>query len=118
MSAQAQPTPEAGYWSRHRTIVITWSAGMRGVFASARWRRNEDGSLSVEYTREELELAVGGAKVSRQLAYAPPADPAPECVTEPPARTVFGRLSAREGAALARQAQTTQPAEARQEALL
>lgn len=106
------------YWSRHRTIVITWPPGMPGVFASARWRRGPDGSLSVEYTREELELAVGGANLSRQLPppSLPPA-PAPAEAKEPlpfqPARTVFTRLPQSAGRKLAQQAE-----QAQQEALL
>lgn len=56
------------YWDDHRTIVITWPADLP-VQASARWRRNPDRSLSVEYTREELELAIGGMRVYRRLEY-------------------------------------------------
>lgn len=58
------------YWDDHCTIVITWPAGAPpGVFASARWRRHPDGALSVEYTRDELVLAVGGMRVSAALTY-------------------------------------------------
>ena len=109
----ANPALDSGYWARHRTIVITWPGDLPGVFASARWRRNADGSLSVEYTREELELAVGGARVSSQLRYTvPDPDPQPEAMPEP-ARLVFGRMSQRDGLKLARQAE-----QASQEALL
>ena len=112
----AIPTLDSGYWARHRTIVITWPANMPGVFASARWRRNPDGSLSVEYTRDELELAVGGARISSQLEYTnltPEPEPEPAAPMPEPARLVFGRMSARDGHKLARQAE-----QAQQEALL
>lgn len=111
----AIPALDSGYWAKHSTIVITWPGDMPGVFASARWRRNPDGSLSVEYTREELELAIGGANVSSQLEYTHPTpDPAPEPAPPPqPARLVFGRMSQRDGLKLARQAE-----QASQEALL
>ena len=59
MSAIPAPaTTPGGYWARHRTIVITWPAEMRGVAAIGRWRRNADGSVSCEYTRETLALAL------------------------------------------------------------
>ena len=58
MSAIPAPAASSGYWARHQTIVITWPAGMRGVAAIGRWRRNADGSVSCEYTRETLALAL------------------------------------------------------------
>ena len=109
----ALPQLDAGYWAKHQTIVITWPGDMPGVFASARWRRNADGSLSVEYTRDELVLAIGGAQVSSRLRYTTP-DSAPEPAPPPePTRVVFGRMSQRDGLKLARQAE-----QAQQEAML
>ena len=113
MNAEPAPSQPDGYWSKHTTIVITWPGDMPGVFASARWRRNADGSLSVEYTRDELVLAVGGAQVSSRLRYATP-DPTLEPAPPPePARVVFGRMSQRDGLKLVRQAE-----QAQQEAML
>lgn len=112
MNAEPAPSQPDGYWSKYPTIVITWPGDMPGVFASARWRRNPDGSLSVEYTRDELELAIGGARVSSQLEYAHPT-PEPELAMPQPARLVFGRISKADGRKLVKQAE-----QAQQEALL
>ena len=115
----AIPALPDGYWAKHQTIVITWPGDMPGVFASARWQRNEDGSLSVEYTREELELAVGGAAVSSRLRYTTtPEPPTPDPAPVQPVRTVFARLSARAGRQLAKQSQQTAQAEQDQQAVL
>lgn len=106
------------YWASHATIVITWPPGIPGVFASSRWRRHADGSLSVEYTRDELELAIGGARVSSQLEYTNPTptpEPEPAAPMPEPARLVFGRMSQAEGRKLVKQAEATAT---RQEALL
>ena len=113
----AIPALDSGYWSKHQTIVITWPPNMPGVAAIGRHRRNADGTLSVEYTREDLELAVVAmTEFERQRAL--PANPAPTPAPEPaptpqPARLVFGRISKADGRKLARQAE-----QAQQEAML
>ena len=114
----AIPAPPADYWARHQTIVITWPGNMPGVAAIGRHRRNADGTLSVEYTREDLELAtVAMREFERQRAL--PANPAPTPAPEPapmpePARLVFGRMSKADGHKLVRQAEQA----SQQEALL
>lgn len=48
----------SGYWATHRTIVITWKGTQAGVPAIGRHRRLTNGDLAVEYTRDDLVLAV------------------------------------------------------------
>lgn len=116
----AIPALDSGYWAKHSTIVITWPGDLPGVAAIGKWRRERDGSLSVEYTREALELALACTKeaMRRQVEAAREAIQAgqgPTVTDAPPqpARLVFGRMSARDGLKLARQAE-----QASQEALL
>ena len=104
----ALPAPDQGYWSKHTTIVITWPGDLSGVTAMGKWRRNADGSLAVEYTRDSLALAVATLREIERLRAAAPAvvtPPEPVAPMPQPARLVFGRMSARDGRQLARLAQ-------------
>lgn len=85
------------YFDHHQTIVITWPAGLPAVPApSGHWRREINGDLSVEYTREQLIIAVEFLR-QRQADAAPD----PQVI-----RPGFSRLSQRAGRQLA---QTQQP---------
>lgn len=125
MSAIPQAAP-AGYWSKHSTIVITWPGDLPGVAAIGRHRRNADGTLSVEYTREDLEFALVAMREFRLLRPStwqplPPVDPTAPVLTippEPPARVVFGRMGERAGRKLVKQAEAPPAGTSRQEALL
>lgn len=58
------------YWQDHTTVVITWKADASvPTFPGQRSRRNADGSLSIEYTQDELRAAVALMRSMRGEAW-------------------------------------------------
>lgn len=66
MTPAALPTPTSNYWAQHQTVVITWPGDMPGVASFGRQRRLPSGHIEIEYTRDELVLAVAFMRELRQ----------------------------------------------------